>query len=381
VEHAEAALVAGSAVVEDRFEPLARVAPIGIFECDLTGCGTCLRSARHREAIARLSLLALQQPTREALFAQAVIETTALGAPVEIVDADGLVRAVSLERKPLDALDQHFVQSIGHVLSAWMQRERAEARSSRRERWLRAYFEHSPDLVFRLAVDATIIEVNPAAARVLGIPLALLRGRGSEMLGLSDRALATWCIAVEQVYRSRREHSLDLAMDTANGERMYAARLTAVLDESDQVEFVGAILQDVTERARAEQRVAHLQREILEREDRLQRLLQSFLGERAMLRERVRTWGLAALTPREQTILRLMANGRTNREIASELGMGAGTVKNRISLLLPKLGAADRTQAVAIALQLGLLASPAASREEETFAPPVLREFNLGEFE
>jgi DNA-binding NarL/FixJ family response regulator len=95
-----------------------------------------------------------------------------------------------------------------------------------------------------------------------------------------------------------------------------------------------------------------------------------------VLRDRARAWGIAALTPRERTILRLLANGRTNREIATELGLGAGTVKNRIGLLLPKLGATDRTQAVAIALQRGLLDDPAAQEP-----PRPLPYFNLGDFE
>ena len=62
------------------------------------------------------------------------------------------------------------------------------------------------------------------------------------------------------------------------------------------------------------------------------------------------------LTPRETEILRLLASGFSNREIASALHLAEGTVKNHISTLLGKFGVRDRTRAVLRALHLGLLA-------------------------
>jgi DNA-binding NarL/FixJ family response regulator len=64
------------------------------------------------------------------------------------------------------------------------------------------------------------------------------------------------------------------------------------------------------------------------------------------------------LTPREATVLRLLAQGRTNREIAAELRVAVGTVKVHIEHILAKLSVSDRTQAAVRALELGLL-SPA----------------------
>ncbi|MBO1751188.1 response regulator transcription factor [Actinotalea sp. BY-33] len=62
------------------------------------------------------------------------------------------------------------------------------------------------------------------------------------------------------------------------------------------------------------------------------------------------------LTDREVDVLRMMAGGYSNREIAEALFLAEGTVKNYVSSVLLKLGTRDRTRAVLRALHLGLLA-------------------------
>lgn len=61
------------------------------------------------------------------------------------------------------------------------------------------------------------------------------------------------------------------------------------------------------------------------------------------------------LSERELEVLRLLADGRSNREIATALFLAEGTVKNHVTNLLGKLGARDRTQAALRARDLGLL--------------------------
>lgn len=61
------------------------------------------------------------------------------------------------------------------------------------------------------------------------------------------------------------------------------------------------------------------------------------------------------LTERETEILRLMAGGYSNREIAEAFELAEGTVKNHISNILSKLGVRDRTRAVLKAVELGLI--------------------------
>jgi DNA-binding NarL/FixJ family response regulator len=63
---------------------------------------------------------------------------------------------------------------------------------------------------------------------------------------------------------------------------------------------------------------------------------------------------LAQLTPRERDVLKLLASGSTNREIAASLYLSEGTVKNVVSSIFTRLGIDDRVQAAAIAIRNGL---------------------------
>lgn len=67
-----------------------------------------------------------------------------------------------------------------------------------------------------------------------------------------------------------------------------------------------------------------------------------------------------ALTHREIEVLQLLAHGLANKEIARELGIGEKTVKTHVSNILSKLGVLSRTQAALHAIQIGLVAVPAA---------------------
>jgi DNA-binding CsgD family transcriptional regulator len=63
----------------------------------------------------------------------------------------------------------------------------------------------------------------------------------------------------------------------------------------------------------------------------------------------------AALTPRELDVLRLVAQGLGNKEIAAELDLSAHTVKYHLASVLAKLGVRSRTEAVSRGIRTGLL--------------------------
>ena len=64
------------------------------------------------------------------------------------------------------------------------------------------------------------------------------------------------------------------------------------------------------------------------------------------------------LTQRELEVLRLVAEGKTNHDIAQNLFVSVGTVKVHVERIIDKLGVSDRTQAAVRAVELGFLSHP-----------------------
>ena len=85
------------------------------------------------------------------------------------------------------------------------------------------------------------------------------------------------------------------------------------------------------------------------------RMIEAFLDRpRAVVDTVAEGQRIAALTLREQEVLRLVARGLSNREIASELFVSETTVKTHVGRVLTKLGLRDRVHAVIFAYQCGL---------------------------
>jgi DNA-binding NarL/FixJ family response regulator len=77
----------------------------------------------------------------------------------------------------------------------------------------------------------------------------------------------------------------------------------------------------------------------------------------ARLLRRLRAPASESLTPREVEVLQAVARGRTNAQIGRELSIGEATVKTHLLRAFAKLGVDDRTHAVTVAMQRGLLSA------------------------
>jgi DNA-binding NarL/FixJ family response regulator len=83
------------------------------------------------------------------------------------------------------------------------------------------------------------------------------------------------------------------------------------------------------------------------------RLIDTYVERPALDPERAGM--LSSLTPREDDVLRAMADGLSNAEIALRLHLGEGTIKTHVTRVLTKLGVRDRLQAVVFAYSSGLV--------------------------
>lgn len=145
---------------------------------------------------------------------------------------------------------------------------------------------------------------------------------------------------------------------TMHGEEAIVLRALAagaralVRKDSDSGEVINAIRAAAAGRAWVESRAAVI---LLEEYRRLNELIGRQAGGR--------------LSERDTTLLRLLASGYSNKEIAASLGLAESTVKNQLGGLFDRLGVSDRTQAALYAFSHGLL-TPDAIRPLDAGARP-----------
>jgi PAS domain S-box-containing protein len=237
-----------------------------------------------------------------------------------------------------------FLETVGNVLAYAI----ASARCTQS---FLAVLDNAPDMIVWFDSDLRIRHANPATERVTGTSVESLIGQASGDLGIVESLLPTWELVLRNAWRSGRSQTFELAVRTPVGERVLDSRVAPNAGPDGSVQSLLTISHDVTEQRRAEADRLALYAQLVTQQNRVQELLSRLAqdGERIPLQSQEH------LSDRERQILRLLAAGRSNREIGTELGRATGTVKNHVARILSKLDVADRTQAAVRAVELGLV--------------------------
>jgi PAS domain S-box-containing protein len=268
----------------------------------------------------------------------------------------GVLAVHSISRRQFTPEDVAFLDALGTAIGGAIARKQFEASIYDREETFRALVENTPDIISRWDRELRRVYVNPAIERATGQPAASFVGRTSRELGMHAPLIDRWEMVANQVFRTGREQTIETAYKTPDGVREYETRLTPELATDGTVATVLSVARDITDQRRSDLDRRELVQEVLQREARLQELVSRIVTDHARnARRALASLELDRLTRREREILQLLVTGQTNPEIARTLGLSVGTVKNHVARLLPKLGAADRTQAAVRAVEYGLL--------------------------
>ena len=241
-----------------------------------------------------------------------------------------------------------FLETVGHLL-AYALAAGLSALS------FRALVENAPDVIVRFDGDLRLIYVNPAVERVTGTAAGSLVGKTSAELGILETLVPTWELLLGQVWRTGREQQFELTMRTPTGDLVFDSRIVPEPGADGSMRCVLVIARDVTEQRHAEAERSGLYRQLLDQQNRVLELMARMAQDPQRTLERTAPPAHLQFTERERQILRLLAAGRTNREIGAQVGLTAGTVKNQVARILSKLNVTDRTQAAVRAVELGLV--------------------------
>ena len=261
---------------ETKLKEAQRIGKIGYWERDLihdrnTWSGETCRifgQPPNFGSLNQIKLLELIHPDDRSRQAQALEEATrecqSYEVEYRIIRPDGETRFVHVRDEIVcDALGQP-VRMFGTVQDI-TERKRAEELLKAREREIRAIVEHSPDPIVRFDRELHRTYVNPAFAKIYGIPREKLVGRSvgsvtkegitnltAEDIGLIERSLKT-------VFDTGQPLDFETSWPLREGRRSYAVHMEPEFDAHGQLTSVLAIARDITRRKQEEAAVRESQ--------------------------------------------------------------------------------------------------------------------------
>jgi DNA-binding CsgD family transcriptional regulator/GAF domain-containing protein len=267
----------------------------------------------------------------------------------------GILAAHATRPSAFGPADSAFLSSMAAVLSLALAQLGSGERLALLSEQTTLLFDQLPSPVARIDPGLRFTYVNPTLERVVSRPSTDLLGASYRDMGVPDQLVDALGERLQHAFRSRRSQTWTLSVPMAGASVEYEVLLIPELNRDGSVASVLAVGRDLTEQRRLEQLQRDHQQQLLQLESRLQELLQRLLlAQDEQQRRRAELDNLEPLSNREREVLRLLAAGHTNAEMARQLGVSPGTIKNHIAHILPKLGAVDRTHAAARGVELGL---------------------------
>ncbi len=244
------------------------------------------------------------------------------------------------------------LQSLSQMDACRAQLELARGKLAVAARWAReeAAREQGPSPLLRPAEQATLARVLIAQGLVQAGGPALQRAR--ELLRRLQQAAeeAGWArVTIEALVLQA------LALEAQGNPAQALAEMEKTLLLAKPEGFVRLLLDETTWSGNLLQQLLHRAAAGDVAADYAARLLQALPASAAATGARPGPSTVEPLSGRELEVLRLVAAGRSNQEIAGDLVLALGTVKKHLNNIYGKLGVATRTQAVARAREIGLL--------------------------
>ena len=208
----------------------------------------------------------------------------------------------------------------------------AEAALEESQSTVGALLSGTPDMVFRMSADATFLDFLPAADLNPLVPPGEFIGKKAADVMPAEVAEQVG-LKIEFALRTDELQELEYDLTTARGVESFEARVAPIGGNE-----VLAVVRDVTARRRAQDDLERLRNEL-----------------EAKIEQTVSTDVAYGLTFRELTVLYLAAEGRSDKEIASILGISHRTVQTHVTHILQKMNAANRAEASARAQREGLI--------------------------
>ena len=270
-------------------------------------------------------------------------------ALLELLRRDGYVRDYELRSRKADGtefwvlvslqtatLDGEEVLVSGfYDLSTRKQAEEALRQSEERYRIL---YEDNPAMYFTVSSEGTVLSVNSFGARQLGYKPEELVGRPVlDVFHAPDKEAVLEQLSA-CVKRPNELAEWEFRKVRKDGSLLWVKETARAVRAPDGGIVVLIVCEDISERRRAEEAIQEAREEL---ESRVERQMQ-----------RGNAYGLSF---RELTVLNLVAAGKSDKEIASLLGISLGTASKHTGNILGKMGASSRTEAGVRAVRDGLL--------------------------